>query len=190
MPVNKAFPYPYIILDACCVINLYGSGSIGEILASLGASVAIATYVHEKEILCIQGQPDGAASQSSVLIDLQPFIDGNLLILTSLDSEAEETAFVNFATFLDDGEAITSAIALERNWAIATDDRSSINFLQRAVPTLPIISTLELMKHWVDTTHLPASAIQVALRNIRVQARYRPGSDHALYAWCQTYLGE
>ena len=190
MPIQTVFPYPYIILDACCVINLYGSGRIGEILASLGVSVAITTYVHENEILGIQGPPDDVTGQQRALIDLQPLINSSLLTLTSPISEAEEIAYVNFAAFLDDGEAITSAIAAERNWAMATDDRSSINLLKRAVPTLPLLSTLELIKHWVETTHLPTSEIQVALGNIRTQARYKPGSNHSLYAWWQTFLRE
>lgn len=192
MSIQKVFPYPYIILDACCVISLYGSGRIGEVLASLGVSVAITTYVHENEILGIQGLPnaDDVAGQQGTWIDLQPLINDNLLALTSPLSEDEETAYVNFAAFLDDGEAITSAIAVKRNWAIAIDDRRSINFLKRAVPTLPIISTLELIKHWVETTNLPAHEVKAALSNIRIRARYKPGSSHPLYAWWQAFLRE
>lgn len=190
MTVYNSFSHPQIILDACCAINLYQSGKMGEILRSLHASITITTHVYEEEVLGIQDTFEEGVIQMDEKIDLQPFIDCGLLALTSLESEVEEIAFVNFAATLDDGEAITGAIALARNWAIATDDRKAINFLMRTVPAVPIVSTLELLQHWVETTCPSREIVQTALRNIRTRARYEPGQNHPLYIWWQACIGE
>ncbi len=97
-------------------------------------------------------------------------------------------SYVNFAASLDDGEAITGAIAVHRNWAIGSDDRRAISLFAKEAPQLQRISTLELMKHWVDSTELPADVVRSALRNVRFRAKYVPYSRHPLYHWWRTYM--
>ena len=80
-----------IILDACCVINLYASRHFGNILEAIPISVAVTTYVREKEALKVYGDLKGHTLQrQEEQIDLQPFIDRRLMLLTSPDSEAEK----------------------------------------------------------------------------------------------------
>lgn len=95
---------------------------------------------------------------------------------------------VNFAASLDDGEAITGAIAVHRDWAIGSDDRRAIAFFAKVAPQLQRISTLELMKHWADTTEQPPDAVRAALRNVRAREKYEPHVTHPLYAWWRTYM--
>ena len=97
--------------------------------------------------------------------------------------------FVNFAAFMDDGEAATGAIAANRNWAIATDDRKAIRFLEQNVPSIKIVSTLELVKHWADSVIPPAETVQMVLQNIRTLARYIPNVNHPLYKWWEANIG-
>jgi hypothetical protein len=182
------FFHDYIILDACCIINLYASRQFGNILESIPTSVAVATYVREEEARKIYGGPDEDVTQREEPIDLQPSIDSGLLVLVSPDSEAENVTYVNFAASLDDGEAITGAIAVHRDWAIGSDDRRAIAFFAKVAPQLQRISTLELMKHWVDTTEQPPNAVRAALRNVRARAKYEPHTKHPLYAWWRTYM--
>jgi len=40
-------------------------------------------------------------------------------------------------------EAITGAIAVNRNWAIATDDLASIKLFQKTAPQIALVSTLD-----------------------------------------------
>jgi hypothetical protein len=175
------FPHDYVILDACCVINLYESGKMSDILTSLQAYIAIADYVYHQEVL---------RTTEGRLFELQPLIDGGLLAVATFESKVEMITFVNFAASIDDGEATTGAIAVTRNWAIATDDRLSIRFLKQSAPTLPIVSTLDLVKHWVDTTHPHADIVRTTLQNIRNRARYIPYATHPLYRWWATHIGE
>jgi len=118
---------------------------------------------------------------------LQPIIDRGLLRVVTPETEAENITFVNFAATLDDGEAITRAIALHRNWAIGTDDRKAISFFTQNMSHLQVISTLELIKYWVDTANPPLETICLALQKVRVRARYEPNLKHKLYLWWQKY---
>jgi hypothetical protein len=175
LTTEVVFLHECIILDACCIINLYASRHFGNILEAIPASVAVATYVRKEEALKIYGGPDEYVMQREEQIDLQPFIDRGLL-LVSPETEAENVTYVNFAASLDDGEAITGAIAVHRNWAIGSDDRRAISFFAKEAPHLQRISTLESLKHWVDTTGLPADVVCNALRNVRTRAKYRKRS--------------
>jgi hypothetical protein len=105
------FSQDCIILDACCIINLYASGQMGDILKSISKSVVVAAYVRDEEALRIFCGQAGNGTEEYERIDLQPFIDCGLLRVVTPETEAENITFVNFAATLDDGEAITGAIA-------------------------------------------------------------------------------
>jgi hypothetical protein len=182
------FAHDCIILDACCVINLYASGRIREILEAVPTSVSIATYVHEQEALFV-GTSDGSGGKER--IDLEPLIDQGLIRSVQPETEEENITFVDFAAELgDDGEAMTGAIAVHRNWAIGTDDRGAIRFFHRAAPQFQIISSLELIKDWTDVLELSADEICSVLRNVRICGRYQPHDAHVLAAWWQSFYKE
>ena len=187
MEAQIVFSQDCIILDACCIINLYASGQMGDILKSISKSVAVAAYVRDEEALRIFGGQAGNETEEYERIDLQPIIDRGLLRVVTPETEAENITFVNFAATLDDGEAITGAIALHRNWAIGTDDRKAISFFTQNMSHLQVISTLELIKYWVDTANPPLETICLALQKVRVRARYEPNLKHKLYLWWQKY---
>jgi hypothetical protein len=162
-----------IVLDACCIINLYESGYCEAILKATGPCVTVVSVVLEQEL--------GTR-------DLQPLIERGILQIVEPESDAEFISFVNFAVQLDDGEALTGAVARHRRWAIATDERKARKVFTREIRDILLVSTPELLKHWVDTSRPRASSIRDALTNIRTRARYEPGKDHALYRWWQSYF--
>jgi hypothetical protein len=186
---NVVFSQDCIILDACCIINLYASGEMGDILKSISKSVAVAAYVRDEEALRIYSGLEGDETQKYEQIDLQPFIDCGLLIVVSPETEAENITFVNFAAILDDGEAVTGAIALHRNWSIGSDDRKAPSSFAQNTPHLQVITTPELLKYWVDATSQPFEVVSQALHKIRIRARYEPNLRHKLYLWWQKHKG-
>lgn len=182
------FLHDCIILDACCVMNLYASRKMSEILETIPKPVAIAAYIHKEEALWVYGGPDDNVTQEKERIDLQPLIERRLLTVVSPETETEQNTFVAFATILgDDGESITGAIALHRNWVIATDDKKASRFFNREAPQLQIISTLELLKHWVNTVQPPSEIISTTLRAMQQRANYKPSDKHPLYGWWKTW---
>jgi hypothetical protein len=188
--IHRSPPQDTIVLDACCAINLYESGCCEAILGALPYRVALAQVVYEKELLSLTYGPEAMATPGAERSrpTLNALVTQGLLTLVMLESDAEVNAFVNFAVALDDGEAMTAAIALTRGWIIATDDSKSIKFLQRMAPALPIVSTLELMRHWAGVASPSRDTIKTALANVRAYARYRPNRNHPLYAWWQSFV--
>jgi predicted nucleic acid-binding protein len=168
-----AFLHDGIILDACCLINLCETGRMSDILASLRIPVFVADYVKDTEVL---------------RCDLQPFIDHGLLSVASPETEIEELTYVNFAVSLDDGEAITGALALHRGWAIGTDERKARKVFAVAAPHLQLLSTPELIKYWVDVINPSLKELRDALRDVGDRARYQPDVQHPLYKWWQEKL--
>lgn len=174
-----------LILDACCIINLYASGRMRDILATIVPFVTVATYVKDYEAQTVFAG-DGSGTREA--IDLSPVITQGLLSVVDIASAAETARYVDFAARLgDDGEAITGAIAAERDWAIGTDDGAARRFFSQHCPTLQLVSSLEVLKHWADTTSLPLAELGTALRLVRVRGRYQPKARHVLYEWWQAH---
>lgn len=173
MATRIVFSHDCTILDACCAINLYMSGRIEDILQAIPGSVALATFVLEEEIL---------------RINLRPLVAQGFIRVVAPESEAEENAFVNFAVELDDGEAVTGAIAMHRHWGIATNDWKARRVFSHTNPHVQLLSTPELIKHWADTSNPPIEVIREVLQNIQTHARYQPPATHALYAWWQSMV--
>src|SRR6266700_4130778 len=61
------FSQDCIILDACCVINLYASGQMGNILQSIAKVVAVAAYVRDEEAQRIYAG-DGKAVTAAIAL--------------------------------------------------------------------------------------------------------------------------
>lgn len=121
-------------------------------------------------------------------IDLDPLLSCGLLAITSPESDNEKETFVNLTYTMKDGDAITGAIAITRNFTIATDDRRAIAQLRQRAPDLAVISTLDILKHWVDTANPPLHDVQQTINNIRIYASYMPGQNHPLYTWWWQHL--
>jgi predicted nucleic acid-binding protein len=185
---NSAFTQDCLILDASCVINLYASGQMGEILEALSRAVTVAAYVFEKEALWIYDGPKEDVRQIKAQIDLHPFVEAGLLQVVDLESETELEAHINLAAKLDLGEAITAAIAINRSWSVAIDDRKARAVLQREVAQIQLFYTLELVKYWVDTVSPSQQLISTILGNIQARAVYEPGRNHPLYSWWKRYI--
>jgi predicted nucleic acid-binding protein len=183
MQVNHS----HVILDACCVLNFCASGSFIEIIQSLPAQVVVTKVVRDRELLSLQRLADGGHKDSH---QFQEAIRKGIILLEDFNAEQEEATFLNYAAELgDDGESATCAIAVHREWAIATDDRQAISFFRREAPSLQILSTLEIIQHWADVSCVSSAELQVVLMNIRSRGRYVPHRNHPLLRWWVGLMG-
>lgn len=176
--------HSHVILDACCILNFCASGHLLEILQAIPAQVVVTQVVKDelKTLQRLENEENEGASQFEIAIDQ------SLLIVVDFESEEEAGLFIDYATVLDDGESACCAIASHRGWAIATDDKRAISFIQREISQLQIISTPEIIKHWSEKVALDASVLGDALRAIRVKGRYLPRKNHPLLSWWQAAL--
>ena len=169
-----------LLLDAGCLLNLYATDRLLEIAAALPWQLAVVDYVLEQEALYVR--IIGAhKEQETVPVDLSPLIDEGLLLVVRLETPSEEASFVELAAVLDDGEAVTGAIALNRGHLIAIDDRKARRVPGEKASGTRLVSTLDLMHQWCPSVSV--QEVSHALRAMQHRARYVPGQQDPLYAW-------
>ena len=170
-----------LLLDASCLLNLYATDRLLEIAPALSWQLAVADYVLEQEALYVRIIGAYEEQEGTVPVDLSLLIDEGLLLVLRMETPSEEASFVELAAVLDDGEAVTGAIAINRGHAVAIDDRKARRVLGERAPGMTLMSTLELMRQWSES--VPVQEVSDALRAMQHRARYIPGQRDPLYAW-------
>jgi hypothetical protein len=165
-----------LILDACCAINLFATDHADAILRSVGCPIAIARYVVERELLSL------AALAALGNETLEERLTRNETMIVALQDE-EEDLFLALAAQVDDGEAITAAIVISRQWTIATDERKMHTVLSRIAPTIRVVTTPEIVKHWAEKTQCDRETLRNVLTTIETAAHFQPWRSHPLHDW-------
>lgn len=171
----------HLILDACCIFNFCASGHFLEIIESVPAQVYISKIVNERELLTLKE----ISGENQFLKALQK----ESILLTDFISDEEAEAFVNYVFAIgDDGESATFAIAINRGWSVATDDKRTINFFKIEAPQVQVLSTLEIVKNWSETKSISKRHLGLTLENIRKEGRYIPKKNDPLFTWWETAI--
>ena len=170
-----------LLLDASCLLNLCATDRLLEIAAALPWQLAVVDYVMEQEVLYVRTIGAHEEQEGTVPVDLSPLIDEGLLLVMRLETLSEEASFVELAAVLDDGEAVTGAIALNRGHLVAIDDRKARRVLGEKAPWMRLVSTPELMRQW--SASVPVQEVSHALRAMQHRASYVPGQWDPLHAW-------
>lgn len=174
-----------VLLDACVVVNLYATRYMPVILSVAARSVAVVDVV-ARESQRIRRGGEGGDRDEFDPVDLDSLIaSGSLHVLTSND-ESELLTFIDLARELDDGEAMTAAVAIHRGGVVVTDDKKASRILgERGVP---LRSTLDICKSWAESGGVTADVVREALAAIRERGRYEPPRSHVLRAWWDSML--
>jgi hypothetical protein len=180
-----------VVLDACCLINLFASGSAEEILRALPYRWAVARYILEEEILEIEEPSIADAARVPLRPLLTHLLQSEALQALDIASPEEETELVRFAAELDDGEAHTCALAITRQGRVATDDRKAIRVLRSAWADRghdgePVLRTSDLLFSWADARQIARRDLIRAVRSIARRASYfPPKSDPHCERWME-----
>lgn len=179
----------YVLLDACCVLNLYATGCMAEILVAVGARFGVASAV-EREALWVFAGGEGDDGAERAPVDLQPLIQAGLLEVLELDSDEELNTFVSFATLVDDGEAATIALALHRGAVVATDDRKTLRELRKSHVPFEPWTTAGLLHAWAVATDAAPARVDEVLQAVRRRARFEPNRVDELSGWWERQIRE
>jgi predicted nucleic acid-binding protein len=175
-----------LILDACAVINLYSTRVMDRILATNDGTYAICDVVGDEAQYVRRG---GAGDDAGDLerIDLEPLMRGGLLTMLYASTDYESDTFIDLvASGLDDGEAMSGAIAFHREGTVVTDDRTATSRLREVgVDTMP---ALQLVKVWAEGEHVTGAMISGVLGCIRDRARYVSPKSHPFRTWWESAL--
>jgi predicted nucleic acid-binding protein len=174
-------PLPRVqILDACVLINLLASGEIEGILRVAARDSLVCSAVKRESIYLRTGDPHAPLE----LIELKPLIESGLLTVCRIEGDREAQLYVDYASALDDGEAMSLAIALARDLVLATDERKARRlFLEAADDQGRLTSTSALVRYWAEAERIPADRVKTALTRIEERARYQPPTTDANYKW-------
>jgi predicted nucleic acid-binding protein len=178
-----------LLSDSCCLLNLFATGHIEEILRALPWRFAIATAVAGETVWILRGGT-GIDATERVAVDVMSLVSAGLLEIIGPTSDAEYEAYVQLAAVLDDGEAMTGSLAMHRGAAVATDDRKARREIAARAPDVRLVSTAELLCDWATLESVAAAVLAKALRDIRTRARFVPGAQDPLYGWWTAAAGE
>ncbi len=171
---------PAQIIDACVLINLLATGELKSILESVRRQSLICSIVQNETIYLKTGDPN----QPKELIDVASFLTGDVLSVCEIEHEREELLYVDFASVLDDGEARTLAIAINRGHYLVTDERKARRlFLEHIDSPKLLISTSDLIRHWSHEKEISAKKLRETLQRIESRASYRPPNSDRNQKW-------
>jgi predicted nucleic acid-binding protein len=170
------------VLDTCILINLLATGRIAEIVRIIAPTCLVCSVVSRESLYL---RPLEAAGTREA-VNLAPLFDAGVLAPCQIEGPAEEELYVNYAFELDDGEAMSLAIAQARNLALATDERKARRVARENAPQLLMISTAQITWAWVQERDEGDTVTVV--RSILTRARFRPSASDPLAPWWDELL--
>ena len=173
-----------LLNDSSVLINLLAADCLAEIATDTAWQFAICPAVRDEA-----KKFRDAATGELVPVDIAPLIASGLLQVLELAGEEEQTLYVEQSIVVDDGEAMSIAIAASRGLELAMDDKQATNHTHRVFPQLRLWTTPEILKHWSVTASVSAERLREAIRLIEARARYFPSKSHPLAAWWQAARG-
>lgn len=175
-------PASDVVLDTCCLVNLAAIDGTLDCLASFALTWYVPTAVQAEGIFI------RVAADSRLVhrIELTPAISAGIVQICAPADDAEHALYVELAFSLGDGEAMALAIAKNRGWRVATDDRKAR--IKANGVGVSVVTTPELLQHWA--THGPHSMADVtnALSRIETLARFVPAEDSPAARWWRKVL--
>jgi predicted nucleic acid-binding protein len=176
-----------LLLDACVIVNLHASRQMAAILAATETPCAVVDAVHrEAQYLYRGGAGDDAREREQ--IDLSPLVASGLLTVIDVRDEDELLTYIDLTREIDDGEAMTPAVAIHRRLPVATDDRKALRILERH--SLDSSSTLGLIRAWSDQASIGPETLRAALIDLRQRGNYLPARNHPLKAWWDSIMDQ
>lgn len=176
-------PTGCLLLDASCLLNLYATGCLSVISATIEVQLHVADYVLEQEAIYTWVTDATSGLEEPVPVDVSSLIAEGLIHVIRLESTVEQATFVGLAALVDDGEAVTGALALYRGCSVATDDRKARRVFGERIPSVQLVSTLDILKLWADTGQVADTDLQAAMMAMRSGASYIPSTRDPLFEW-------
>ncbi|HEV7221167.1 MAG TPA: hypothetical protein VGN42_00600 [Pirellulales bacterium] len=186
-----------VAVDACCLINLLAADCVFPKPAfqkkkskglhrphesnSLKLTLHVPGVVAGESLYIIQPDHDDSTKLLRTPIDLEPYFVAGAMRRCEIEGGAETTLFVEYARRLDDGEAACLALAKNRGWLLATDDKPATSLASR--DGVIVLTTAELLKLWATNAQATKKEIAAALLNVQRFAKFVPRPDSPEAPW-------
>ncbi len=170
---------PTMLLDTCVLLNLLASGEIEPVLSTLKKRWLICAAV-EKESIYLRSEDPNSPLE---LVSLLPLITVGLLEVCDVETEDEARLYVNYATRLDDGEAMSVALAIARDYCLATDERKARRIFLETGTRERLTCSSQLLRDWKETARISRNRTRTALLEIANRARFSPSEGDENREW-------
>jgi len=167
-----------LISDTSVLLNLLAAECLESLSLETDFQFTICTAVRD-ETKTLRNATTGEAEP----VDITPLVQSGLLTVLDVQTDEEANLYVDQAAHVDDGEAMSIALACCRSMDLAMDDRQAGNHARRLFPGIKIWTTPEILKTWSDTGRLPAPKLAVIIDLMEKRARYHPALNHPLAEW-------
>lgn len=171
-----------VVLDTCVLINLLATARIAEIVGVIAPSCLVCSAVSGESLYLRPVEADAKLET----VNLVPLLEAGILNSCQIEGPAEEELYVSYAMELDDGEAMSLAIAQACGFALATDERKARRMVRENIPQLSLVSTPEIIKAWAEKT--TRAEVIAVVRTILARARFRPSGLDPLATWWNDLL--
>src|SRR4051812_21577366 len=117
-----------LLNDASVLVNLLATDRLASIAEITGWQFALCPAVRDE----VNKLRDPATGEM-VPLDIAPLIASGLLRVFELSGDEEVAHYVDLAAVVDDGEAMSIAIAASRRLDLAIDDKQAANHAKRTL---------------------------------------------------------
>ena len=176
-------PRRQILLDACVAINLAATDSLEEIAGTLQMTFGMVQQA-EAEAGHLRDIVEGELVHAP--LNLRQFALGEALDLLEL-VPSEFALYLELAAIVDDGEAATIAVAIQRDLEIATDDRRARRLCQERHLAEPV-RTVALLHSFADAAELSGDQVRDMITKVRDRASFLPPRADPDLKWWNDHI--
>lgn len=174
-----------LLLDACIALNLLASGVDLSELATASEVRFVMTTVVASEVLWLDPlDPVGERER----FDSDDLTARGVALLPLDDAESER--LVGLARHIDDGEASTIAVAIQRRMRVASDDRKALRLASGQSPPVEVTTTTSLLRRWTEASGADGERVRQVLHAVRTRASYVPSRNDPHLDWWTSVIGE
>ncbi len=146
------------------------SGRAEEILTGSEYKFGICTVVSSETIYLRAADSNAPPDE----VKLDPFMKSKSLTVYGLSGDTEQTLYVDYAADLDDGEAMTLALAFSRGFSI---------FLKEIGDSTRLLSTAQILRAWSKKEGLASGELKKLLLEVSRRGRFSPPSGDPDFSW-------
>jgi hypothetical protein len=177
-------PRRQLLLDACVAINLAATDNLEEIAGTLQMTFGLIQQA-EAEAGYLRDIVDGELVHTP--LNLRQFASGETLDLLEL-VPSEFALYLELAAIVDDGEAATIAVAIQRGLEIATDDRRARRLCEERHLAEPV-RTVALLHSYADAAELNGDQVRDMITKVRDRASFQPPRADPNLKWWNDHIG-
>jgi predicted nucleic acid-binding protein len=117
-------------------------------------------------------------------VKLDAYLESNHLTVFELSSDEEKELYVDYATQLDDGEAMSLALVYSRGFSMASDDGKARRLFTEEIRDLErLLSTSQILKEWSEKAQMNTADLKQVLTEVSRRGRFFPNSSDPHFAW-------